>query len=283
MLRDGGRSASDRHPCGPTHSRSAHAIPSTERSDVSTTTLPPTAPPEQDVLRPRPRGPLRREIVAVIAPAWSRARPRRATTGVRATRVASSRRPRTGSSASSSPARSSPPPPTAPASCCACGAPTAAPGRSACRRWPTTRSRSSTSSASTRRRLDLGVGWAHGQPQAGPARPARGARAPRPSRSRSATSSRGQRGAHIRERHPSVNRWTAGRQVLAATLGGLVLPFLGARPAVPRRPRHLDVLYWTLVGALAVTAAASGRSAPTPSTRRRSRTHPTARPRGRAP
>jgi len=38
---------------------------------VSTTTLPPTAPPDTDVLRPRPRGTLRREIVAVIFPAWS--------------------------------------------------------------------------------------------------------------------------------------------------------------------------------------------------------------------
>ena len=267
--------------------RRTHAVltpsPQPRGSDVSTTTLPPTAPPEQDVLRPRPRGPLRREIVAVIDPPGPQPGPT-CHDGAPRTRVRRRGGRRRGSSASSSPARSSPPTADGPARCCGCAARTAPPARSACRRWPTTPSRSSTGSASTPACIDLGVGWARGQPQAGArarpdARPPRAAaRVGRAARPAAAPARRPRR-----ERHPSINLWTA-------------------RPPGPARPPSaawccrssgsswpyqvgLDisaVLYWVLVGSLGVTAADDlGRVLPRPRAAAAARPSPTGRRRGR--
>jgi Glycosyl transferase family group 2 len=63
-----------------------------------------------------------------------------------------------------------------------------------------------------------------------------------------------QHGAHVNSRNPVVNLWTGGRQVLAATVGSVVVPFL---LMVGLYFIGIDVsgpLYWCLVAALAVTA-----------------------------
>ncbi len=63
-----------------------------------------------------------------------------------------------------------------------------------------------------------------------------------------------QHGAHTRSRNPVVNLWTGGRQVLAATVGTVLVPFL---LMVGLYLIGIDVsgpLYWALVAALGVTA-----------------------------
>ena len=64
-----------------------------------------------------------------------------------------------------------------------------------------------------------------------------------------------QLGAHVNTRNPVVNLWTGGRQVLAATVGTVVVPFL---LMVGLYFINIDVsgpLYWCLVAALGITAA----------------------------
>ena len=104
--------------------------------------------------------------------------------------------------------------------------------------------------------LDLGVGWARVSRKQGPEEATRQAtRAAADSIAQRDFQPR-QRGAHVRERNPSVNRWTLARQVAAATLGGLVLPFLALVLLHQVGLDVSDVLYWVLVGSLALTAAA---------------------------
>ncbi|MBZ5739303.1 glycosyltransferase [Nocardioides mangrovi] len=103
--------------------------------------------------------------------------------------------------------------------------------------------------------VDLGVGWAHisrkQDPHTAEEHAATAAEEsvrgrdlqPRPS------------GAHVRQRHPVVSWFSASRQLLWATVGCLVLPFLAL---VGLDAIGLDVstpLYWVLVGALTFTAA----------------------------
>ena len=61
-------------------------------------------------------------------------------------------------------------------------------------------------------------------------------------------------GAHTRTRRPRVNLWTIGRQVLLATVGVAVLPFLVLVGLYTLGVDASSVVYWALVGALAMTA-----------------------------
>jgi cellulose synthase/poly-beta-1,6-N-acetylglucosamine synthase-like glycosyltransferase len=102
--------------------------------------------------------------------------------------------------------------------------------------------------------IDLGVGWAHVSRK----------QDPRTAEEHAATAAeesvRGRdlqprpSGAHVRQRHPVVSWWSASRQVVWATLGCLVVPFLAL---VALYAVGLDIstpVYWTLVAALGITA-----------------------------
>ncbi|CAN5598433.1 hypothetical protein BH11ACT8_BH11ACT8_19570 [soil metagenome] len=103
--------------------------------------------------------------------------------------------------------------------------------------------------------IDLGVGWA-------PITFRQGAAEAEAHASVAATESLAQRdlqprqlGRHHRPRHPRINWWSAGNQILLATVGAVLLPFLAL---VSLYAVGLDVsgaLYWILVGAFLVTAA----------------------------
>ena len=221
---------------------------------MSTTTLPPTAPPEQDVLRPRPRGPLRREIVAVIAPAWSEP-------GLTATTARRAPESVVEEAADRLVRFLQPGEVITPA---ADGASLVLRLRRSDRGARPVRLQEMAYHAIEvfdhlgvdTRVLDLGVGWARVSRKQGAVEARRqAARAAADSIAQRDFQPR-QRGAHTREKNPSVNRWTLGRQILAATLGGLVLPFLGLVLAHQVGLGISDVLYWVLVGSLAVTAGA---------------------------
>lgn len=61
-------------------------------------------------------------------------------------------------------------------------------------------------------------------------------------------------GAHTRTRRPRVNLWTAWQQVLLATVGVAVLPFLALVGLYALGIDASSVVYWALVAALAMTA-----------------------------
>ena len=256
---------------------------------MSTTTLPVTPPQvrtdpvEHDVLRPRPRGrTIRREIVAVLVPAWHEPGDRRdlppPPAGVRRragrgparrlppARRGGHRRPTTARLVlrlrRADRARPSGPPP----------------GDGLPRDRGLRRSRLRRRRPRPRRRLGPR------QPQAGPrGGPRQATRAAADSIAQRDFQPR-QRGAHVREKNPSVNRWTLARQVVAATLGGLVLPFLALVLLHQVGLDVSDVLYWVLVGSLADhRRAPSGPSAPRRSTRPGSPTPRTGRPHAPAP
>ena len=63
-----------------------------------------------------------------------------------------------------------------------------------------------------------------------------------------------QEGHHLRVRRPRIDRWSTGNQVLVATVGAVVVPYLAV---VALSLVGLDlsgVLYWAIVGSLATTA-----------------------------
>jgi cellulose synthase/poly-beta-1,6-N-acetylglucosamine synthase-like glycosyltransferase len=102
--------------------------------------------------------------------------------------------------------------------------------------------------------IDLGVGWARvsrkQHPQQAEEHAADAARESVQQRDLQPRQS----GAHQRTRHPRINVWSAGNQVLLATAGSILVPFLAL---VGLYSVGLDVssaLYWVLVGALVVTA-----------------------------
>ena len=231
------------------------------------------------MLRPRPRRTIRREIIAVIVPAWYEPGD-----DVTSHRRAAGVRGRAGRG----PARPLPParrgghrhrrrPPRAPA------APRRprAPVRSACRRWPTTRSRSSTVSASTPASSTSASAGPASAASRAPRRPAarRPARPPTPSRQRD-FQPRAARRARPREEPVGEPLDARPARSLAATLGGLVLPFLALVLLHQVGLDLSDVLYWVLVGSLAITAAADlgrvrpgARPAPAPRRARTGRRH----------
>lgn len=102
--------------------------------------------------------------------------------------------------------------------------------------------------------VDLGVGWAHisrkQDPQTAEHHAATAAEESVRGRDLLPRSS----GAHIRQRHPVVSWWSASRQLIWATVGCLVLPFLAL---VGLYAVGLDLstpLYWVLVGSMSLTA-----------------------------
>ena len=63
-----------------------------------------------------------------------------------------------------------------------------------------------------------------------------------------------QEGHHLRVRRPHIDRWSTGNQVLVATVGAVVVPYL-ALVALSLVGLDLSgVLYWAIVGSLALTA-----------------------------
>lgn len=102
--------------------------------------------------------------------------------------------------------------------------------------------------------IDLGVGWA-------PITRKQDAEAAEHHAARAASESLRQRdlqprqlGAHQRTRQPRINRWSASHQVLLATVGTIVLPFLALVGLYAVGLDVSSVLYWALVGAFTVTA-----------------------------
>ncbi|SDC49199.1 glycosyltransferase [Nocardioides lianchengensis] len=102
--------------------------------------------------------------------------------------------------------------------------------------------------------IDLGVGWA-------PVTRKQGARQAEVNASSAAAESLLQRdlqprhhAADVRTRQPRINLWSAGSQIVWATLGAMLVPFLAL---VGLDAVGLDVstvVYWFLVGALSLTA-----------------------------
>ncbi len=102
--------------------------------------------------------------------------------------------------------------------------------------------------------VDLGVGWAPVTTKQDPdeARE-QAARAAAESVSQRDLQPR-QQGAHVRDRQPHVSWWSGSRQVVAATVGGVLLPFLALVAAYRSGFDLSGGLYWVLVAALLVTA-----------------------------
>lgn len=101
---------------------------------------------------------------------------------------------------------------------------------------------------------DLGVGWAHVSRKQTPEQAEDHAAEAAAESVRARDLEPRIQGAHTRTRRPRVSAWSIGRQVLLATVGVAVLPFLAL---VGLHTLGLDassVVYWTLVGALTMTA-----------------------------
>lgn len=64
-----------------------------------------------------------------------------------------------------------------------------------------------------------------------------------------------QAGRHLRVRRPRIDRWSTGNQVLLATVGALVAPYLALVGLYAVGLDLSGVLYWVVVGSLALTAA----------------------------
>lgn len=102
--------------------------------------------------------------------------------------------------------------------------------------------------------IDLGVGWAPITGKQGPAQAEEYAADAADDSLRQRDLQPRQLGAHHNERTPRISRWSASHQVVLATVGSVVLPFLllvglsliGIDLSTP--------LYWVLVGALSITA-----------------------------
>lgn len=102
--------------------------------------------------------------------------------------------------------------------------------------------------------VDLGVGWAPITRKQDPADAALAAEDAAGESLRQRDLQPRQDGAHVRDRNPRISWWSASRQIVWATLGSVVVPFL---LMVALYEIGIDVsgpLYWTLVGALSLTA-----------------------------
>ena len=64
-----------------------------------------------------------------------------------------------------------------------------------------------------------------------------------------------QEGHHLRVRRPRIDRWSTGNQVLVATVGAVVVPYLALVALSLVGVDLSGVLYWAIVGSLATTAA----------------------------
>lgn len=102
--------------------------------------------------------------------------------------------------------------------------------------------------------IDVGVGWA-------PITRKQGARQAEVNASTAAAESLLQRdlqprhhASDARARQPRINLWSAGWQILWATVGAMVVPFLALVALAAVGLDVSSVVYWTLVGALSMTA-----------------------------
>ncbi|MCW2845619.1 MAG: response regulator receiver modulated diguanylate cyclase [Nocardioides sp.] len=102
---------------------------------------------------------------------------------------------------------------------------------------------------------DLGVGWARITRKQDPAQAEKHAAAAAAESVNQRDLQPRQQGAHVRTRHPAVSPWSASRQVLLATVGSVVLPFAALVGLYAVGIDLSGPLYWTLVTALAITAA----------------------------
>jgi cellulose synthase/poly-beta-1,6-N-acetylglucosamine synthase-like glycosyltransferase len=103
--------------------------------------------------------------------------------------------------------------------------------------------------------LDLGVGWAPITRKQDAHQAERHAASAAAESVRQRDLQPRQEGRHLRARRPHVDRWSTGNQVLIATVGAVVVPYL---VLVGFHALGLDLsslLYWLVVGALGVTAA----------------------------
>ena len=102
--------------------------------------------------------------------------------------------------------------------------------------------------------IDLGVGWARVTRKQNPEQAERhAANAARESVQQRDLQPR-QNGRHQRSRQPYINLWSFGNQVLLATVGSIVLPFLAMIGLYTVGLDISSALYWVLVGSLSVTA-----------------------------
>jgi cellulose synthase/poly-beta-1,6-N-acetylglucosamine synthase-like glycosyltransferase len=102
--------------------------------------------------------------------------------------------------------------------------------------------------------VDLGVGWAPITRQQDPTAAVAAATEAASESLRQRDLQPRQDGAHVKSRNPSISWWSASRQVVWATLGSVLVPFL---LMVGLYQVGIDVsgpLYWTLVAALSLTA-----------------------------
>ena len=101
---------------------------------------------------------------------------------------------------------------------------------------------------------DLGVGWARVTRKQHPEAAERhAARAARESVLQRDLQPR-QRGVHQRSRQPRINLWSSSNQIMLATVGSILLPFLVLVGLYSVGLDVSDAVYWVLVGALSVTA-----------------------------
>ena len=102
--------------------------------------------------------------------------------------------------------------------------------------------------------VDLGVGWAHVSRKQSPEQAELHAAEAAEESVRERDLQPRLQGAHVRTRRPRVSWWTAGRQVLLATVGVALVPFLALVGLYTLGVDASSVVYWALVGALTMTA-----------------------------
>ncbi|HEU5036343.1 MAG TPA: glycosyltransferase family 2 protein [Nocardioides sp.] len=102
--------------------------------------------------------------------------------------------------------------------------------------------------------VDLGVGWAHISRKQSPEQAEIHAAAAAEESVRERDLQPRLQGAHLRTRRPRVNPWTASRQVVLATVGTALVPFLALVGLDLLGFDASSLVYWTLVGALTLTA-----------------------------
>ncbi len=103
--------------------------------------------------------------------------------------------------------------------------------------------------------IDLGVGWAPITRKQDPIAAEEHAAAAADESLRQRDLQPRQLGRHQRVRQPRISRWSAGHQVLLATVGSVVLPFVAMVGLYSIGLDVADVVYWALVGSFLLTAA----------------------------
>ena len=102
--------------------------------------------------------------------------------------------------------------------------------------------------------IDLGVGWAPITYRQGPAEAEEHASIAAEESLVQRDLQPRQHGRHQRTRQPRINLWSAGNQILLATVGSVLLPFLALVGLYAVGLDVSSVLYWVLVGSFVITA-----------------------------